>query len=249
MSAPLSSSLPYPTSQPPPPPPPSSTQHQAIDPHLQHPMYATDYPRPPHHPHPHATVGAPLSSRYQPYPAGLVHPPPPSARVDGPQPHSNEQSPEDQGQGAGRVLSTSKRAEQNRKAQRAFRERREQHVKQLESRSQLLDAALASADAANRRYEEARAMVEQLRSENTALRTALQAASGGSGSAAAAAIPPASTVQLGKLSPPRESKVNGSSATAAGSPRSQQPVSDARSEGRGGSRGSHDEVAEQMDEP
>lgn len=39
----------------------------------------------------------------------------------------------------GRALSSSKRAEQNRKAQRAFRERRDQHVKDLESRSQMLD--------------------------------------------------------------------------------------------------------------
>jgi multidrug efflux pump subunit AcrA (membrane-fusion protein) len=86
-------------------------------------------------------------------------------------------------------LSSSKRAEQNRKAQRAFRERRDQfvsslyqsfptnlpirHVKALESRSQLLDAALASADEANRRWEECRALVDQLRIENTALRAAL----------------------------------------------------------------------------
>lgn len=50
------------------------------------------------------------------------------------------------------------------------------HVKALESRSQLLDAALASADEANRRWEECRALVDQLRIENTALRSALQQA-------------------------------------------------------------------------
>ncbi|TDL26241.1 hypothetical protein BD410DRAFT_800810 [Rickenella mellea] len=77
---------------------------------------------------------------------------------------------------AQRQLSTSKRAEQNRKAQRAFRERRDQHVKALESRSQLLDAALASADEANRRWEECRTLVDQLRIENAALRSALQQA-------------------------------------------------------------------------
>jgi len=77
------------------------------------------------------------------------------------------------GAGATRTLSQSKRAEQNRKAQRAFRERRDQHVKALESRSQLLDAALASADEANRRWEECRALVDQLRIENAALRAAL----------------------------------------------------------------------------
>lgn len=50
------------------------------------------------------------------------------------------------------------------------------HVKALESRSQLLDAALASADEANRRWEECRALVDQLRVENAALRAALSQA-------------------------------------------------------------------------
>ena len=49
------------------------------------------------------------------------------------------------------------------------------HVKALESRSQLLDAALASADEANRRWEECRTIVDQLRIENATLRAALQA--------------------------------------------------------------------------
>lgn len=43
----------------------------------------------------------------------------------------------------------------------------------MESRSQLLDAALASADEANRRWEECRTLVDQLRVENAALRAAL----------------------------------------------------------------------------
>ena len=50
------------------------------------------------------------------------------------------------------------------------------HVKALESRSQLLDAALASADEANRRWEDCRQLVDQLRIENAALRAALQQA-------------------------------------------------------------------------
>ena len=48
-------------------------------------------------------------------------------------------------------------------------------MKTLESRSQLLDAALASADEANRRWEECRTIVDQLRIENATLRAALQA--------------------------------------------------------------------------
>ncbi|KAF8348069.1 hypothetical protein F5887DRAFT_880737 [Amanita rubescens] len=95
--------------------------------------------------------------------------------------------------GSGRTLSQSKRAEQNRKAQRAFRERRDQHVKALESRSQLLDAALASADEANRRWEECRALVDQLRVENAALRAALSQAQ---------MLPPASVIVPATASAP-----------------------------------------------
>lgn len=50
------------------------------------------------------------------------------------------------------------------------------HVKALEARSQLLDTALAGADEANRRWEECRTLVDQLRIENAALRAALSQA-------------------------------------------------------------------------
>lgn len=43
-------------------------------------------------------------------------------------------------------------------------------MKNLESRSQLLDTALQSADEANRRWEECRALVDSLRIENAQLR-------------------------------------------------------------------------------
>ncbi|EIM82833.1 uncharacterized protein STEHIDRAFT_64391 [Stereum hirsutum FP-91666 SS1] len=115
--------------------------------------------------------------------AGLA---PPHYSVAGPSSDGQPMQSQDQQQqpspsaqnsaGPARTLSQSKRAEQNRKAQRAFRERRDQHVKALESRSQLLDAALASADEANRRWEECRALVDQLRIENAALRAALSQA-------------------------------------------------------------------------
>jgi len=95
------------------------------------------------------------------------HPPPgeqPASQIEG-QPGGPDDS-----KANGRPLSQTKRAEQNRKAQRAFRERRDQHVKALESRSQLLDAALASADEANRRWEECRALNDRLRDDITHLR-------------------------------------------------------------------------------
>ncbi|RDX47913.1 hypothetical protein K466DRAFT_466922, partial [Polyporus arcularius HHB13444] len=134
------------------------------------------------HPPPHM-AGHPMPYPYPPPPGDFTpggmpppgHPggPPPPGHPGGPP----QQQPEQRSPGgsAGRTLSQSKRAEQNRKAQRAFRERRDQHVKTLESRSQLLDAALASADEANRRWEECRTIVDQLRIENATLRAALQA--------------------------------------------------------------------------
>jgi hypothetical protein len=123
-------------------------------------------------------------------PGGIPQNPHPGMSLQPPQ-QPQQPSPSQQSSTSTRALSNSKRAEQNRKAQRAFRERRDQyvkrtdhyhfnqrffffrHVKALESRSSLLDAALASADEANRRWEECRALVDQLRVENAALRAAL----------------------------------------------------------------------------
>ncbi|KAJ7188339.1 hypothetical protein C8R46DRAFT_17892 [Mycena filopes] len=124
--------------------------------------------------HPIQPIPGTMPPGYGPYqtdfsPGGMPQNPP-APQDDSQQQPSQSPPPNSQ---AGRALSSSKRAEQNRKAQRAFRERRDQHVKSLESRSQLLDAALASADEANRRWEECRALVDQLRVENAALRNAL----------------------------------------------------------------------------
>ncbi|KZT59208.1 hypothetical protein CALCODRAFT_494008 [Calocera cornea HHB12733] len=81
-------------------------------------------------------------------------------------------------------------------------------------------------------------MVEQLRSENAALRSALQAATSAVNSHSAP----------GKTSPPRDPKVNGTEPAAhahSGRTAPQQPVSDVRSEGRA-SKASDEEVAEQV---
>ncbi|CAE7126854.1 unnamed protein product [Rhizoctonia solani] len=144
-------------------------------------------PLPPPHPamhdpnaRPPAGVPYDFPQEYPPPggPSEFHHQPPPMYRTDvnpvqapPPAPMPTQQPP---GHGS-RPLNNSKRAEQNRKAQRAFRERRDQHVKQLESRSAMLDVALANADEANRRLEDQRILVEQLRAENQALRTALAA--------------------------------------------------------------------------
>ena len=46
------------------------------------------------------------------------------------------------------------------------------HIKYLESRSELLDAALQQVEESNRRWEEARGVMEVLKSENKVLRRA-----------------------------------------------------------------------------
>ncbi|KIL68977.1 hypothetical protein M378DRAFT_184822 [Amanita muscaria Koide BX008] len=142
---------------------------------------------PPPHPLIHSIPPPPIPPF--PYPTADYSPgglPPPQT----PQSDPTQQPSPTQSSAAGRSLSQSKRAEQNRKAQRAFRERRDQHVKALESRSQLLDAALASADEANRRWEECRALVDQLRVENAALRAALSQSQLLSPTNALAPLPP-----------------------------------------------------------
>ncbi|KAF8320658.1 hypothetical protein DL93DRAFT_2073277 [Clavulina sp. PMI_390] len=89
--------------------------------------------------------------------------------ANGPAPHIHH----------GRPVNPSKRAEQNRKAQRAFRERRDAHVKELETRSTMLEQALANLDETNRQLEECRHIINALRSENQRLSAALQQYTGG----------------------------------------------------------------------
>lgn len=76
-----------------------------------------------HAPPPH--MGGPPMYQYAPndYTPGGIPPPHPGAP---PPPGHGAPPPQEQSPGASRTLSQSKRAEQNRKAQRAFRERRDQ---------------------------------------------------------------------------------------------------------------------------
>lgn len=69
-----------------------------------------------------------------------------------------------------RVLSSTKRAAQNRAAQRAFRERRDKHVKELEARSQQFETLQASYNELQTRYNEALGILNALRVENEMLR-------------------------------------------------------------------------------
>ena len=175
------------------PPPPAQPQAQQHPPPPPPGIHLGQMLPPPHALMPPGMGHPPM---YQYAPPEYAQPPPPPGE-GGQQPLNGQSSDplQDSPKSGGRQLSQSKRAEQNRKAQRAFRERRDQYVaaapahavrcvsrlthldhrrvKALESRSQLLDAALASADEANRRWEECRALVDQLRIENAALRAAL----------------------------------------------------------------------------
>ena len=122
------------TGPPPPPGPPNPAMHPlppgTIQPHALPPPHTLIHP-------PHHLAGPPMPYPYPPPPGDFTpggmpppgHPggPPPPGHPGGPPP----QPQLDQRQGttsSGRTLSQSKRAEQNRKAQRAFRERRDQYV-------------------------------------------------------------------------------------------------------------------------
>ncbi|UZJ51226.1 hypothetical protein CBS101457_000546 [Exobasidium rhododendri] len=78
----------------------------------------------------------------------------------------------------GRPLSSTKRAAQNRAAQRAFRERRDQHVKEVEAKAKQVDEALATAELHKQRYEELLGAVAEIRAENKSLRMAIFALGG-----------------------------------------------------------------------
>lgn len=99
------------------------------------------------------------------------------------------------------------------------------HVKALESRSQLLDAALASADEANRRWEDCRALVDQLRIENAALRAALQEMQRQQQANSGGASGPGS-VALSVLGP--AGSANGTNVPSKASPASADRASDSR---------------------
>ncbi|KAJ7495929.1 hypothetical protein B0H11DRAFT_2226925 [Mycena galericulata] len=105
---------------------------------------------------------------------------PPESPAPGPDPQyqsqsspSNPRSPQTPRSGKRDRTLSSNRREQNRNSQRAFRARRHLELKELETRSTLLDAALASVEEANRRLEEYSALIDKLRVENAALRVAL----------------------------------------------------------------------------
>ncbi|KAI8996187.1 hypothetical protein BC832DRAFT_522691, partial [Gaertneriomyces semiglobifer] len=58
-----------------------------------------------------------------------------------------------------------KRAEQNRAAQRAFRERKQRYIKELEVKASLLDTRTEQLNDAENRHRELRSMVDRLTRE------------------------------------------------------------------------------------
>lgn len=88
----------------------------------------------------------------------------------------------------GRPLNKSKRAAQNRAAQRAFRARRDEYVRQTEEKAKLTDEAVETAKKLKRRLDEALNAIKTLREDNDALRLGIEALGG--------QAPPASTFEL-----------------------------------------------------
>ena len=80
--------------------------------------------------------------------------------------------------GMTRTLSTSRRAEQNRNAQRVFRERKNKYIADLESKAASLESALLAAEEHRRRFNEAIETIEILKRDNDTLRVALRALGG-----------------------------------------------------------------------
>ena len=95
---------------------------------------------------------------------GESEPDPKHARLDDPKPV--------------RQLSSSKRAAQNRAAQRAFRERRDKYVKELEGKAAQLESALRQAEESRIRYVDALTTIDGLRQDNHSLRVAIAALGG-----------------------------------------------------------------------
>lgn len=80
--------------------------------------------------------------------------------------------------GMTRTLSTSRRAEQNRNAQRVFRERKNKYIADLESKAASLESALLAAEEHRRRFNDALDTIEILKRDNDTLRVALRALGG-----------------------------------------------------------------------
>ncbi|KAN0062894.1 hypothetical protein ACQY0O_004715 [Thecaphora frezii] len=139
---------------------------------------------PPSTPVPTSGGGAasPTPSQASPVAAAPV-PPPPSATAAGgsdseAQPGVEGTATETAAGKSSRQLSTSKRAAQNRAAQRAFRERRDKYVKELEGKAARLEEALRSADEHRKRHRDAIVTIDELRQDNHSLRVALAALGG-----------------------------------------------------------------------
>ena len=78
----------------------------------------------------------------------------------------------------GRPLNKSKRAAQNRAAQRAFRARRDEYVRQTEEKAKLTDDAVETAKKLKRRLDEALNAIKTLREDNDASRLGIEALGG-----------------------------------------------------------------------
>ncbi|KAL4945765.1 hypothetical protein BDV06DRAFT_209236 [Aspergillus oleicola] len=106
---------------------PVASAHQHLAPHPQQPR-PQQPPQQPHHLQPNAPSPRDQNN-IDPAISGAAMLPPPSQPTGQPEPADDDESPKSYGK---RPLSTSKRAAQNRAAQRAFRQRKESYIRKLE---------------------------------------------------------------------------------------------------------------------
>ncbi|KAL2020226.1 hypothetical protein VTK56DRAFT_8652 [Thermocarpiscus australiensis] len=150
-------------------------QFQNFDGYVQF-NHAPPFPGPPTPPgqHPAAAAAQPVN--------GVVHQPGPAAEIL----PVSKLDPDDQGQNRKQGSNSeeddltpaqSRRKAQNRAAQRAFRERKERHVKELESRLQQLEQAQQEAMSENERLKRD---LQKISTENEILRATSMAANSGS---------------------------------------------------------------------
>lgn len=104
--------------------------------------------------------------------------------------------------GMTRTLSTSRRAEQNRNAQRVFRERKNKYIADLEAKAASLESALLAAEEHRRRFNEAIETIEILKRDNDTLRVALRALGGHQAVPNAPALPIDRASHASALLPP-----------------------------------------------
>ncbi|KAL4402694.1 RNA polymerase II transcription regulator complex protein [Malassezia pachydermatis] len=144
--------------------------------------------------------------------------------------------------GMTRTLSTSRRAEQNRNAQRVFRERKNKYIADLESKAASLESALLAAEEHRRRFNEALETIDILKRDNDTLRVALRALGGHQAVPNAPALPIDRASHTSALLPTAFAQQHAGAPAGAGRPGEHHDHSHAQGQG-----GMHDSADQNQD--